>query len=79
MDYRLSTDVVDKGLATNLVIRLQDVVDILDDVLLIAHGAGRLRGMLEADDLTMVAIVESVLLNVGNGLFLATAKGQLKT
>jgi hypothetical protein len=31
--------------------------------------------MLEADDQTMAAVVESVLLDVGGGLFLATGNG----
>jgi len=76
VNHRLSTDAVDKGLATNLVVRLQDVVNILDDVLLVAHRANRLRSMLEADDHSMATVMESVLLDVGSGLFLTTTKGQ---
>ena len=76
VDCRLLADVVDKRFAADLIVRLEDVVDVLDHVLLVAHRTSGLGRMLEPDDDAVTAIVERVLLNVGGGMRLATTKGQ---
>lgn len=50
MDSSLATDTVDKSLAADLVVRLQDVVDVLHDEALIAHVACGWRGVLDSND-----------------------------
>ena len=49
MKCRLSADVVDKRLATDFVIRLQNVMNLLHDVLVVAHGASGLSGLSDLD------------------------------
>jgi hypothetical protein len=47
MKCSLSAHVVDKGLETDLVVRLQNVVDLLHDVFIVAHGASNLSREVE--------------------------------
>lgn len=78
MDHQLSTDARQKGHPTNLINRLQDFVNILDEVLHVARRANRLQSMFETDDHTIATVTESILLHVRSGLFQAIAKGWSK-
>ena len=68
VDRRLLADVVDKRFAADLMVRLEDVVDVLDNLLLVAHRTSGLGRMLEPDNDAVTAIIERVLLDVGGGM-----------
>jgi len=68
---RLLADIVHERFATDLVVRFQDVVDILDDVLIIAHRVS-LNCLLDPNDLTVATVMERILLEpVDNSLLAA--------
>jgi hypothetical protein len=74
VDTGLTTDTINKRLAADLVVRLQDIVDVLDDEVLVARGASGWSGMLEADDCSDTVDVERVTLELGCGVSLAAVK-----
>jgi hypothetical protein len=74
VDTGLTTDTINKRLAADLVVRLQDIVDVLHDEVLVAHGASGWSGMLEADDCSDTVDIERVTLGLGCGVSLAAVK-----
>ena len=71
MHSRLLTDIVDERLATDLVERLQDIVDVLYDVLVVAHGASSLRCVCEPNNHSVTAVMECVVLDLSASVSLA--------
>jgi hypothetical protein len=72
VNSRLATDTVDKRLAADLVVRLQDVVNVLHDEVLVTHGASGWRSVLDPNDRSNAVDAERVALDHGRGVSLAT-------
>lgn len=70
MHHRLLADAVNKCLPANLLIRLQDIVNLQDNVLIITHGIS-LDRLFKSNDLAMAAIIDHVLLQPGDKFLLA--------
>jgi hypothetical protein len=71
---RLLEKIVDKRLTAYFVVQLQDIMDVLNDILLVAHGMS-LNGssILDPDDGTMATIMERFLLKTSDNLSLAAS------
>lgn len=76
MKRTLPADIVDEGLATDLVVRLQDVVDFLHDVLIVAHGTSDLSCAIEGHHELAELVCIRVFLDLGLGISLAASLGQ---
>jgi hypothetical protein len=72
VNNRLAANTVDKCLAADLVVRLQDVVKVLHDEVLVAHVFGVWRGVLDPDYRSNTVDIERVTLDLGCGVSLAT-------
>lgn len=70
---RLLADVVHESLASNLVVRLENIVNVVDDVHLVAHGVA-LHSIVQTNNLStpLTGEVEGLLLHASRNFTLAT-------